>query len=191
MISDATQFKEEWDKMDNGDSEIELVELFFHANPQAIIMNGAPLVTESRNYQGECVHIKDLKEKNINTIILNSCNSAHQDYSTENLAFEFTKYQNVKNVYGWDGSMRWSVLTGKPILNSGTDYFASWLRNGKRNELGFIKYTKSLDTITVYSNTYGQTLDVNNLKNINNYKLLNAYDLNGKAIYYEKTEGVA
>ncbi len=191
MISNAKQFKEEWDNMDNKGSEIELVELFFHANPQAIIMNGEPLVTESRNYQGDCVHVKDLKEKNINTIILNSCNSAHQDYSTENLAFEFAKYQNVKNVYGWDGSMRWSVLTGKPILNSGTDYFASWLRNGKRSELGFIKYTKSMDTITVYSNIDGQTLNVNDLKNINNYRLLNAYDLNGKPIYYEKTEGVA
>ena len=191
MISNAKQFKEEWDNMDNKGSEIELVELFFHANPQAIIMNGEPLVTESRNYQGDCVHVKDLKEKNINTIILNSCNSAHQDYSTENLAFEFAKYQNVKNVYGWDGSMRWSVLTGKPILNSGTDYFASWLRNGKISELGFIKYTKSMDTITVYSNIDGQTLNVNDLKNINNYRLLNAYDLNGKPIYYEKTEGVA
>ncbi len=155
MISNAKQFKEEWDNMDNKGSEIELVELFFHANPQAIIMNGEPLVTESRNYQGDCVHVKDLKEKNINTIILNSCNSAHQDYSTENLAFEFAKYQNVENVYGWDGSMRWSVLTGKPILNSGTDYFASWLRNGKRSELGFIKYTKSMGTITVYSNING------------------------------------
>lgn len=131
------------------------------------------------------------KRKNINTIILNSCNFAHQDYSTENLAFEFAKYQNVENVYGWDGSMRWSVLTGKPILNSGTDYFASWLRNGKRSELGFIKYTKSMGTITVYSNINGQTLNVNDLKNINSYRLLNAYDLNGNSIYYEKTEGVA
>lgn len=63
MISNAKQFKEEWDNMDNKGSEIELVELFFHANPQAIIMNGEPLVTESRNYQGDCVHVKDLKEK--------------------------------------------------------------------------------------------------------------------------------
>ncbi|MBR6401519.1 MAG: hypothetical protein IKS17_09940 [Firmicutes bacterium] len=138
-----------------------------------------PLATAERQEPG-WIQVKDLKTKegvHINTIFMYSCNSAHQNYATKNLAFEFTKYQDVDYVYGWDGSMKWSRITGKPILNSGTEYFKSWCENGNRKEYGLIRYKKESNGITIIQENSGN--------------ILNRYDYNGNPLYFEQTEVTA
>ena len=109
-ITSATEFAEEWAKMDNNGNIIDSVYLFFHSNPNVLIMNEGAIATQARNNKN-FFQLADLRVKSIDTIIMNSCNSAHLDHANTNLAFEFAKYQDVKKSLwlGWKYEMvgRW------------------------------------------------------------------------------------
>ena len=179
-ISNGSEFRDEWNKMDNNGQEIKQVYLFFHSNPVAIITNSDGVATNARsgtNY----TKIRDLDVKQIDTIILNSCNSAHLDYSTENIAFELSKYQNVKNVYGWDGSMEWSNDGKRTKLADSQKYFYSWRKKEGlfdiRGPKGLILYSKTNNYIDII--------------NVNDCKIIHRYDLNGMTLSFEQTEETA
>ena len=194
-IASDIEFSTEWDKMENNGKKIEEVYLFIHSNPHALILAEGAIVTEARQDKNY-FQLRNLSKKNIGSIIMNSCNSAHLDHANSNLAFEFTKYQNVDKVFGWDGSMKWNILTDEPMLNfdflyyffhdTAKDnysesnpnlYFDSALKEGtSRAPKGLIEYRRQNNTIFVFP------------ANGDMYNYIDIYDLCGRSISddYEK-----
>lgn len=150
MITSEDMFAEEWAKMDNGDNRIQRVALYLHSSPRGIIINGdtnQSVMVDEFDGQKMTGHllISELEQKDIYEITLYGCNTAHQDYAYENVAYNLINSQkNVSRVIGWDGSMRWGFFDGKPQLAGSQDYFESWLKdqNNKRKPQGRILYEK-------------------------------------------------
>lgn len=163
-ITSEEDFIAFWDSMGSGGVDIELVSLYFHSNAQNIIIDytkGEYLTTNASGLTpggSSATWIGLLLKHDINTLILYACNSAHQNYRSSNLAVTFMLYQNVNEVYGWDGSMKWSGKNGDTMLSNSQDYFESHLPNGvKRDAQGLIRYYR------VGSNHFGS-------EKVNHYK---------------------
>lgn len=152
MLTSEEMFETEWEGMDNGDKRIERVALYLHPSPRGIIINGKTLQSVMVDkFEGKEIKdhllISSLAQKNIKEMTLYGCNTAHQDYAEENVSYYFiTSQQKLSRVIGWDGSMRWHRLTGKPILAKNQEYFESWRdeakKKDKRKPKGRIIYEK-------------------------------------------------
>jgi len=183
MITSEKQFFEEWAKMSNGDNPILGVSLYFHSNPRAIIINsstGQAIVTQMYvNDTGDTSHrmISNLAQKNIVEIDLYGCNTAHLDYYDRNVAYELLYYQpQVRRVVGWDGSMRWGPIDGKPKLASKQDYFESWLPDGtSRKPQGRIVYERQWIRYPWYNPNYVYSeITIRRYNdNVNNFWIIN------------------
>ncbi len=149
-IESEAMFSDEWGNMSNGDIPIQRVALYLHSSPRGIIIDGSQnqaVMVDEFNGQKMTGHllISDLEQKNIYEMTLYGCNTAHQDYVYENVAYNFIDSQKqVSRVLGWDGSMRWDIWSGAPILAGKQDYFESWLldQNNKRKPQGRMLYEK-------------------------------------------------
>lgn len=150
-IKTEEDFINEWSDMGSGDVEIEHVSLYFHSNPYNLIIDytteDGEYITayESGKTQGtkgsNATWIGSLGNKEITgSLVLYACNSGHLDHTSGNLAVTFLKYNNVSNVYAWDGSMKWSRLSGMPTLATNQHYYLSWLND---NNVGFGGFTNS------------------------------------------------
>lgn len=145
-ITTEDQFVTEWNKMQNDSNKIEKVSLYFHSNPLAIIIDYTKseyLTTDPNGLTSagsSATYIGSLDTKDIVTLCLYTCNSAHLDYADNNVAITFFNTQNTYQVFGWDGSMRWSYVDGTPVLASDQKYFKSWLQYGERKPKGLIRY---------------------------------------------------
>jgi len=150
-ITSEEMFSNEWGNMSNGDDPIKRVALYLHSSPRGIIIDGSQnqaVMVDEFNGQKMTGHllISELEQKDIYEMTLYGCNTAHQDYAYENVAYNFiNSQQNVSRVIGWDGSMRWDFWTGAPILAGKQDYFESWLldQNNKRTPQGRMLYEKT------------------------------------------------
>ena len=157
-VKSVEQFVEEWNNMDNNGSNIVKVSLYFHSTPDTLIIDSTKkqYMTVAENgvtrKGSKGTSILKLNRKTISTICLYACNSAHQSYAN-NLALVFFESQDVNTVYGWDGSMRWSRLTGTPILANNQSYFESWLEivdSNKRKPKGLVKYSRDTMPYVTY-----------------------------------------
>lgn len=147
-IDTEKAFINEWDSMGSNGEDIELVSLYFHSNSNNLILdytNDEYLTTNKNELTGggnSATWIGSLTTKDIGSLILYACNSAHFDHA-DNLATMFLLTQNVQEVYGWDGSMRWSGNGGNTMLAYSQDYFESHLSEGStRKAKGLIRYYK-------------------------------------------------
>lgn len=157
-ITSEEEFVNSWKSMNNDGKEIVNVSLYFHSNPYNLIIDYTKEEYITANPTGktredpnasDATYIGELEDKDINTIYLFACNSAHQDHKEGNLARTFMKTINVTYVYGWDGSMRWGIFNGKPKLASDQHYFSTWLTSDDRQPLGLIKYSRGRHRIIV------------------------------------------
>jgi len=93
------------------------------------------------------VNINNLDSKNIDTLILLSCNAAHQD--DNNIAYQFYKNNNIFQVIGADGTV---YVKRRGIFNKKVKYEAEdddyWDNYRKavgapeREHVGFVRYSK-------------------------------------------------
>lgn len=71
------------------------------------------------------------------------------------MAYTFCVTQNVIDVVGWDGSMKWSSYdpeTAVPKLADKQHYFRSWCRYSRRAPIGAVRYNNLGDgRINIYN----------------------------------------
>ena len=171
-IHDETQFKNEWDNMDNNGKNIIKVSLYFHSNPKALIIDGSK--GEAVRVSGNGLLISNLAKKNIEQIDLYSCNSGHLDHMKSNLGYYFSRFQNVQIVTSWDGSIKWDI-NGNPTLANNQKYFYANGASYFRKPEGKILYKKDINgNITI--------------SNFNKNIIIAKYDSWGRIISFEQTE---
>ena len=153
-VKSEEEFKKRWAEMDDKNGPVQYVGLYFHSNSmnQFINTDNNEYITafdtgKVRGTEGaDALYIGDLEKKKINNLYLYSCNSGHLDHKENNLASTYLKNQDVGNVYGWDGSMKWSDDGQYTRLAKNQHYFQSHLTNGDRLPEGLVKYTKDPKT---------------------------------------------
>ena len=100
-VKNAQQFNKGWNAMDNDGKPIETVAIFLHGLK--------PWLLGANN--GEEINISSLKNKTIKTLLITACNSGNIDYR-DNIASQFLRVANIKNVIAPDGYVRLSVKHG-------------------------------------------------------------------------------
>ena len=157
-IRTEKEFVSNWNALYNNGGKIVKVSLYFHSNPTTLILDYTKDEYMATSADGKTSKGSDgtsllsLDVKNISTICLYACNSAHQNYAY-NIAATLFYNQEVNTVYGWDGSMRWSRANGKPILAKHQQYFEDW-RNSAGERQRVIKYSRSTRPYVTYPGTW-------------------------------------
>lgn len=172
-INTEEEFASTWNSMgtnEEGDEvNINRVILFFHSNPHVLLINyeESEYVTTYENGStngtkdaGNNTFIGDLNKKDIVSLELNACNSAHLDYN-DNLAISFLNQHNISFSSGWDGSMAYSKVFGMyiPRLALKQSHYYSWAKEEtflwhKYKDLpqGSITYRKDKDNNVIRHN---------------------------------------
>ena len=126
IVTNASDFKDLWDQVDDEANQIVNVEVFTHGRPYCLIFREGSstnaLSYNGKNSAGDPTDgdVRDLVFKEIDNLYLNSCNAGHLDFYNGynkndpwwiqgNLASEFSK-KVEGNVYGFDGNVSYNFL---------------------------------------------------------------------------------
>ncbi|MDY6315244.1 MAG: hypothetical protein SPL89_08795 [Clostridia bacterium] len=150
LITDTRDtFIEEWNKMgswDGKDVDVSLVVINMHGSPDSISPHSdgsTGLITTGDIKSGRLI------SKNIDRIVLLSCNTGHFDHRYSSFANKMLVYNNVKSVVAADGTVSSRSLLRGRYNTMADDTFNSFLwseGNGTepyRKNYGFIDYTKN------------------------------------------------
>lgn len=100
--------------------------------------------------------IQNLNSQDVKELVLYGCNAGHMDYQNTNPAAQFAQRVNGGQVLASDGTV-YSTPSGRTDYDSrADDTFNRYLRNGDRDNLGWVEYT--------YENGQVQTHVVNDKK---------------------------
>jgi len=141
-VTSEKEFAKYWSEMGKNGEKVQYVGLYFHSNPHNLFINtdNDEYITsfESGYARGdsgpEAMTINSLDKKTIENLYLYSCNSGNLSHLDDNLAVSFLKNQDVKNVYAWDGGMKWSRDGQYTRLAYDQEYFDSWLNEGEKRK---------------------------------------------------------
>jgi len=162
-IKTEDEFVREWrnmgktvdDKGDTKDVKIEGVVLIFHGSPHTININAdsdeyLTVLSEGKTPKGfDATYIGNLDKKEIDELLILSCNAGHLDHYDDNVAMTFRKHQNINAVIGCDGNVAFSRKYGLrswgfgdyiPRLSGVQKGFYENLVNGYRKPYGFVVY---------------------------------------------------
>ena len=150
LITDTRDtFIEEWNKMgswDGKDVDVSLVVINMHGSPDSISphSNGSTgSITTGDIKSGRLI------SKNIDRIVLLSCNTGHFDHRYSSFANKMLVYNNVKSVVAADGTVSSRSLLRGRYNTMADDTFNSFLwsegdeKEPYRKNYGFIDYTKN------------------------------------------------
>lgn len=107
------------------------------------------------------MNMQNMQYKEIDTLLLLSCNAGHQDYIYTNPAYMLWKKNSIRQVVSCDGthyrcnSGFLGLGSGVTHIVKGDDVYKSFLTTNKsRKSMGFVLYNKSSRRLDVYSIGY-------------------------------------
>lgn len=139
-VTNAQDLEEAWNSMGEVDGkkvDIDTVIIDTHANSGELIFGKNNTISAS--------DIRNLKEKNVEQLLLYGCNAGHLDHSETNPAAEFARKVNGRQVLASDGTVQLDFYAGiaeepKPYTSRDDKYFRNQLVNGPRENVGWVEY---------------------------------------------------
>lgn len=141
-----------WNGMGTVDGQpvdIDTVVIDSHASPSSLGFGNGSSSMRAQD-------IQNLNSQDVKELVLYGCNAGHMDYQNTNPAAQFAQRVNGGQVLASDGTV-YSTPSGRTDYDSrADDTFNRYLRNGDRDNLGWVEYT--------YENGQVQTHVVNDKK---------------------------